>query len=247
MAFQRHIVGINLANRVYLLAHKRNDVPLANNTPAVSSLPRPETTKNCANMSFEAETTFPLSSTKEEPPVAEHEEVLPLYGEDELLSHIAAVPSVHATPHDICDFLTYLLVKKRGFAQEHARRVAAKWTVGSGLELRQYNPTMFFQVFGREDGWILYREVKVGLWREKRFVVRHKMWFSTLLAIIWETVMISLLATETGSDGMLAFALFGAIVGAILCLVLLIMLCLGTSATKMIERELKACARPVAS
>lgn len=55
--------------------------------------------------------------------------------------------------------------------------------------------------------------------------------------------MISLLATETGSEGMILFALVSAIIGAVVCLVMVIMLCLGTSVEKMIERELKACAK----
>lgn len=122
-------------------------------------------------------TTFTLPSpTKETHPQPDHEEDLPVYnGEDELLSHAPSLPGIHATPDVIRDFLLYLLVKNRAFPHDHARRVAARWKVGSGLELRQYNPSMFFGVFGREDGWVLFWEVRVGLWREKRLVVRYKM------------------------------------------------------------------------
>lgn len=55
--------------------------------------------------------------------------------------------------------------------------------------------------------------------------------------------MIAVLATDAGSEGFAVFALFGAIFGAILVLIDVILLCLGTSAEKRIERELKACSR----
>lgn len=93
---------------------------------------------------------------------------------EELLTHPPTLPGTHATPDDIRDFLTYLLVHKRAFPQELARQIAERWTVGSGLELRQYSPSLFFELFGSELGWVLYREVQVWLWREKRFVVKYK-------------------------------------------------------------------------
>lgn len=130
---------------------------------------------------------FPLSPTKQENPMSPdefEEEGLPLYrsslseedpiptsSHDELHSHTPSLPARHARPDEIRDSLAYLLVKQRGFSQDHARDIAARWTVGSGLELRQYSPSMFFEVFGREDGWVLFREVRVALWK---FVVRYK-------------------------------------------------------------------------
>lgn len=56
--------------------------------------------------------------------------------------------------------------------------------------------------------------------------------------------MVTLLVTETGGEGMILFALCSAIFGAIACVAVSIMLCLGTSAEKTIERELReACAK----
>jgi hypothetical protein len=77
------------------------------------------------------------------------------------------LPSVNATPDEVRDFITRLLVNRRGFPQDHVRRAVAKWTVGSGQELRSYSPSMYLDLFGREDGWIIYREVKLCIYREQ--------------------------------------------------------------------------------
>lgn len=76
-------------------------------------------------------------------------------------------PSVNATPDEVRDFMARLLINRRGLPQEHVRRAVAKWTVGSGHELRSYSPSMYLDLFGREDGWIVYREVKLCMYREQ--------------------------------------------------------------------------------
>lgn len=70
-------------------------------------------------------------------------------------------PEVTATADQIRDFLVNLLTSKRGLALDHARRIASKWTIGNGKELRSYPPSMYLEIFGREDGWIVYKETKL--------------------------------------------------------------------------------------
>lgn len=76
-------------------------------------------------------------------------------------------PSVNATPDEVRDFITRLLIKRRGLPQDHVRRAVAKWTIGSGQELRSYSPSMYLDFFGREDGWTIYCEVKLCMYCEQ--------------------------------------------------------------------------------
>lgn len=103
------------------------------------------------------------------------DEHLPLYEEfqhsegqgDEL-------PNKKATPMEVSDFLTHLLINSRGMSTDGARRVAALWTRGTGQELRSFPPAMFFEIFGKEDGWIVFREVHLAIHREKSKKFSHR-------------------------------------------------------------------------
>lgn len=66
---------------------------------------------------------------------------------------LQAVPDEDATPDKVRDYLMQLLVTKRALATDHAQCIADRWTIGTGKELRSYTPDMYFEVFGREDGW----------------------------------------------------------------------------------------------
>jgi hypothetical protein len=77
-------------------------------------------------------------------------------------------PDPTATADEIRDFVVHLLTAKRGLALDHARRIAAKWTIGNGKELRSYPPSMFLDIFGREDGWVVYKEVKLCIMQDER-------------------------------------------------------------------------------
>lgn len=116
-----------------------------------------------ANMSFpNAKTTSAVPSRE-----GSLDENLPLYEEFQYSDqHGNALPSAKATPAEIVDFLVHLLVST-DMPVDQARRVAAKWARGSGQELRSYPPAMYFEIFGKEDGWITYREVKMALHNEK--------------------------------------------------------------------------------
>lgn len=85
----------------------------------------------------------------------------------------STVPGLDAKPAEIRENLAGLLVTKRGLKADEANRVIAPWTIGSGMELRQYGAVMYLDLFGCEYGWILYREVKIGVKKEKRLITRY--------------------------------------------------------------------------
>lgn len=104
-----------------------------------------------------------------------NEERLPLYEE----SHHPSLgelqqPQPRATPDEVRDFLVRLLVSNRGLPVDHARRVAAKWTKGTGRELASYPPLMYCDIFGFEDGWIVYKEAKLFIANEKNKKFSHR-------------------------------------------------------------------------
>lgn len=98
------------------------------------------------------------------------EENLPLYEEfqvSEAHGEVNTLPPPSATPDEVRDFLAQLLTTKRNLPQDQVRRIVAKWTIGTGVELRSYPASMFLDIFGREDGWITYREVRLAVLKAK--------------------------------------------------------------------------------
>lgn len=100
------------------------------------------------------------------------EEALPLYesfqeAEKDSTNNTDTLPDPKASPDAVRDYLTTLLTEKRNLQIDHVRRVVSKWTVGTGQELRSYPPAMYLNLFGREDGWMVYKEVKLIILRAK--------------------------------------------------------------------------------
>lgn len=93
------------------------------------------------------------------------EESLPLYSnleyDDLNTSGPLVLPEASATPDEVRDFLVRLLITNRSLPVDQARRISARWTMGSGRELWIYSPQMYNTIFGPEDGWVLYKDVKV--------------------------------------------------------------------------------------
>lgn len=79
----------------------------------------------------------------------------------------AALPPANTTPAQVHGFLVYILTSRGGFTIEDAQRVAARWTLGTGHELRSYPPLMYLDTFGRQEGWLIYREVRLYILHEK--------------------------------------------------------------------------------
>ncbi len=67
------------------------------------------------------------------------------------------------------EYLTQLL-RYKGLSQDQAQTIAAKWTFGSGKELRLYPFEMYRQVFGpnQEEVWSVYMAVKPAFYRKDR-------------------------------------------------------------------------------
>jgi len=85
----------------------------------------------------------------------------------------STVPGLEAKPAEIREFLARLLVNKCGLQEDKASCIVSGWKIGSGLELRQYGAAMYLDLFGCEYGWILYREVKMSVRKEKRLITRY--------------------------------------------------------------------------
>lgn len=85
----------------------------------------------------------------------------------------STVPGLDVRPAEIRERLARILITKRGVKADEANRVVAPWTIGTGVELRQYGAIMYLDLFGPEYGWILYREVKMGVRKEKRLITRY--------------------------------------------------------------------------
>lgn len=193
------------------------------------------------------------------------DENLPLYEE---FQHAEGqgdeLPNKKATPMEVSDFLTHLLINTRGMSTDGARRVAALWTRGTGQELRSFPPAMFFEIFGKEDGWIVFREVHLAIHREKSKTFRYRYGaceFCTIshlsglsqlthtdiflaVALCYEAIMVSItIAGINGDMGELAAtaAALAALLGIMLCMVAVVTVIVHhQSAEKGIERQLSA-------
>jgi hypothetical protein len=71
-----------------------------------------------------------------------------------------------ATPEEVRRFLAQLLIENRGLSVDDAGSIASKWARGSGKDLVGYPPRMFFDIFGQEDGYMVYKETHL-LHRQK--------------------------------------------------------------------------------
>jgi hypothetical protein len=96
-------------------------------------------------------------------------EGLPLYTSLEVSTpDTLTAPSEKATPDEVREFLVALLIQNRGLNQDHARRVASKWTLGTGRELTTYPPLLYAEIFGLEDAWMVYKEAKLFMKTEEQ-------------------------------------------------------------------------------
>lgn len=98
------------------------------------------------------------------------------------------LPASQAFAEEIRQFIIHVLVSRRQLPIYHARRVAARWNVGSGLELRTYPASMYSELFGSEDGWILYKEIKpmIDAETQKKAIDRYGPGTLQILSLIHE-------------------------------------------------------------
>ena len=111
----------------------------------------------------------PASPSPRKTSLAE-EPLLPTYEQFQSTdaSTLELPPEPTATADQIRDFIVHLLTSKRGLALDHARRITSKWAIGNGKELRSYPPSMYLDIFGREDGWVVYKEIKLCILRDEQ-------------------------------------------------------------------------------
>jgi hypothetical protein len=113
-------------------------------------------------------------SMDEEAAVGPADKTFPPYEEfQHCEGQMDVLPDAKASPMEGSDFLAHLLINSRGMLIDNARRITALWTRGTGQELCGYPATMYFEIFGKEDGWILCREVHLAItWREEEALVQ---------------------------------------------------------------------------
>lgn len=166
---------------------------------------------------------------------------------------------------EVSDFLVYLLIDSRAMSTDGARRVAALWTKGTGQELRSFPPQMYFEIFGSEDGWMVYREVHMALHREKSkgfwyrnggckycsiqhvpLIIRADTLLPTdiLLASALCFEAIDLGVAVAGTDKWLSndagvWAMMAALFGGIACMAAIINVTVEKKGEKQIEKELR--------
>jgi hypothetical protein len=79
----------------------------------------------------------------------------------------AKLPSRQASSAEVRDWLAGNL-RKRGIPSNRVDSVVAKWTIGTGSDLRYYPAEMYRSIFGPgEDGWAVYGVVKTAVIKEE--------------------------------------------------------------------------------
>merc|ERR1712070_1370109 len=134
------------------------------------------------------------------------DEILPLCAEfEDSTVTSGALPRPSATPDEVRDYLSRLLKSKRDLPEDHVRRVVARWQTGTGMALRMYTPSMYLNVFGREDGWIVYWEVRLVLLKQdKKFLLqKYLFYFATAVMLGIEVIALVLAFTFHGVLGII--------------------------------------------
>jgi hypothetical protein len=83
------------------------------------------------------------------------------------------LPEATAPPAQVRTFISHLL-QQREIPEYDIQNVVTRWRIGSGREMRAYDPSMYIDVFGAEYGWIIYRDVKLRIHEEKCLKVTYK-------------------------------------------------------------------------
>ena len=76
-------------------------------------------------------------------------------------------PLPTASPSEVRAFITELLILTRNLPAQHAKEIADKWHLGTGRELTTYPPSVYADIFGSEDAWMVYKESQLFIRRNK--------------------------------------------------------------------------------
>ncbi|KAG9515440.1 hypothetical protein KCV07_g7435, partial [Aureobasidium melanogenum] len=183
------------------------------------------------------------SSARSSIDTAANGEGLPLYSDITVTSPgELTVPAEKATPDEVREFLVRLLIKNRGLHPDHARRVASKWTLGTGRELISYPPLLYAEIFGLEDAWMVYKEAKVFIRTEKQKGKPRDVWIAVaIFGFITVVAMITFLLTNVDKHEVIkAFAVAVSIVSGFALLISLMIAIFDTTTEETkVENELK--------
>lgn len=171
-------------------------------------------------------------------------EGLPLYSDITVTSPgQLTAPGEKATPDEVREFLVQLLIRNRGLHPDHARRVASKWTLGTGRELISYPPLLYAEIFGLEDAWMVYKEAKLFIRTEKKKGKPHEIWvpvgiFGFIFAGAATTFFLTKLDDNTAVKVISAF--ISLISGLLFFVLLMVAIFDKTTEETKVENELKA-------
>jgi hypothetical protein len=86
------------------------------------------------------------------------------------------IPDAAAPPIKVREFISHLL-QSREISQNEIQAIVAKWKIGTGREMRNYDPAMYLEIFGAEYGWMIYKEVNLRINEEKcrKFTYKYGM------------------------------------------------------------------------
>jgi hypothetical protein len=94
-------------------------------------------------------------------------EDIPLFGNFQH-PQVGTIPPRDATSAEVREYLTSVLKTKHGLPDDEAQRLADRWTVGRGHELRSYTAQIYLDIFGRDVGWVLYRDIQLEAHRTRQ-------------------------------------------------------------------------------
>lgn len=77
-------------------------------------------------------------------------------------------PLPTASPSEVRAFITELLILTRNLPAQHAKEIADKWHLGTGRELTTYPPSVYADIFGSEDAWMVYKESQLFIRRARQ-------------------------------------------------------------------------------
>lgn len=97
-------------------------------------------------------------------------ESFPLYNKASQSSRVDKIPLPprDATSAEVRNYLASFLKTQHGLSNDHVQRLVSRWTVGRGYELRSYTAQMYLDIFGRDVGWVLYRDIMLEAYRTRR-------------------------------------------------------------------------------
>jgi hypothetical protein len=92
-----------------------------------------------------------------------NDEKISLYGNFQH-PQVDTIPPRDATSAEVREYLTSVLKTKHGLPDDEAQHLADRWRVGRGHELRSYTAQIYLDIFGRDVGWVLYRDIQLEVY-----------------------------------------------------------------------------------